>query len=153
MLVTLDEVFPSAPFNGWYMGTEIGARNLGDAYRYNLLPEVAERLGLPRDRGLWKDRALLVLNEAVLHSFARESVRIVDHHQASREFLAHCERERSKGHEVMAEWSWIVPPISGSSTGVFHRRYSLEPRLPNLLPQVEAWKDYKGPQPTPPLNT
>ncbi|MDF1853758.1 MAG: nitric oxide synthase oxygenase [Verrucomicrobiales bacterium] len=153
LLVSLDDVFPCAPFNGWYMGTEIGARNLGDANRYNLLPEVAERLGLQRDSGLWKDRALLVLNEAVLHSFAREGVRMVDHHQASREFLAHCEREQSQGHEVQAEWSWIVPPISGSSTGVFHRLYPLQPRLPNLLPQVEAWKDHKGTAQTAPLST
>lgn len=28
--------FPAIPFNGWYMGTEIG-RNLGDCNRYNLL--------------------------------------------------------------------------------------------------------------------
>ena len=33
--------YPLAPFNGWYMGTEIGARNLADADRYNLLPAVA----------------------------------------------------------------------------------------------------------------
>lgn len=143
MLVTLDDVFPCAPFNGWYMGTEIGARDLGDAHRYNLLPEVAERLELQRDCSMWKDRALLVLNEAVLHSFARDGVRIVDHHQASREFLAHCEREQSQDHEVQAEWSWIVPPISGSSTGVFHRPYPLQPRLPNLLLQVQAWKEHK----------
>ena len=153
LLVSLDDVFPCAPFNGWYMGTEIGARNLGDANRYNLLPEVAERLGLQRDSGLWKDHALLVLNEAVLHSFAREGVRMVDHHQASRDFLAHCEREQSEGREVQAEWSWIVPPISGSSTGVFHRLYPLQPRLPNLLPQVVAWKDQKGTAQTAPLST
>jgi len=29
-------IFPAAPFNGWYMGTEI-ARNLGDTARYNIL--------------------------------------------------------------------------------------------------------------------
>jgi len=29
--------FTAAPFNGWYMSTEIGARNLSDVYRYNLL--------------------------------------------------------------------------------------------------------------------
>ncbi|MGB0291494.1 MAG: nitric oxide synthase oxygenase [Luteolibacter sp.] len=144
MLVTMDDVFPCAPFNGWYMGTEIGVRNLGDAQRYNLLPEVAERMGLSRDGDLWKDRALIVLNEAVLHSFAREGVRMVDHHHASREFLIHCEREQSRGHEVQAEWSWIVPPISGSATGVFHRLYPLQPRLPNLLPQLEAWIDRQG---------
>ncbi len=151
MLVTLDEVFPCAPFNGWYMGTEIGARNLGDPHRYNLLPEVAEKLGLRRDCRLWKDRALLVLNEAVLHSFGHQGVRMVDHHQASREFLAHCEREQAQGHEVQAEWSWIVPPLSASATGVFHRLYPLQPRLPNLLPQVEPWKHpTKAPLPPPP---
>lgn len=147
MLVTLGDVFPCAPFNGWYMGTEIGARNLGDAARYDLLPEIAGLLGLRRDRGLWKDHALLVLNEAVLHSFERDGVRIVDHHQASREFLTHCEREQGQGREVQAEWSWIVPPISASATGVFHRLYPLRPRLPNLLPQVEAWKNSSGARP------
>ena len=30
-------VFTGAPFNGWFMGTEIGARDLCDKYRYNLL--------------------------------------------------------------------------------------------------------------------
>ena len=33
--------YTAAPFNGWYMGTEIGARNLGDIGRYNLLPLIA----------------------------------------------------------------------------------------------------------------
>ena len=38
--------YPMAPFNGWYMGTEIGARNLADQDRYNLLPKVAEIMEL-----------------------------------------------------------------------------------------------------------
>ena len=29
--------FPACPFNGWYMSSEIGARNLCDVYRYNML--------------------------------------------------------------------------------------------------------------------
>ena len=37
--------YPAAPFNGWYLGTEIGARNLADAQRYDLLPVVARRDG------------------------------------------------------------------------------------------------------------
>lgn len=139
------ELFPCAPFNGWYMGTEIGARNFGDTQRYNLLPKVADLLGLARDRTcLWKDRALVLLNEAVLHSFERDGVRLVDHHQASREFLTFCERERETGHEVQADWSWIVPPISGCATGVFHRRYPLQPSLPNLLLQLPPWETTRG---------
>ena len=63
--------YPSAPFSGWYMCTEIGSRNFGDVDRYNLLPTVADKMGLNRrsDRTLWKDRALLELNAAVLYSF------------------------------------------------------------------------------------
>lgn len=38
--------YTAAPFNGWYMGTEIGARNLADHDRYNLLPAVAEMMNL-----------------------------------------------------------------------------------------------------------
>ena len=40
-LVVGGVTYPAAPFNGWYLGTEIGARNLADADRYDLLPVVA----------------------------------------------------------------------------------------------------------------
>lgn len=145
LLVTGRELYPCAPFNGWYMGTEIGSRNLGDEQRYNLIPVIGEQLGLGCDRSrLWKDRALVVLNEAVLHSFERDGVRLVDHHQASREFLSFCGREEQAGSEVQAEWSWIVPPLSGSATEVFHRTYPLQPKLPNLLMQKQAWETERG---------
>lgn len=29
--------FPACPFNGWYMGTEIGVRDFCDTQRYNVL--------------------------------------------------------------------------------------------------------------------
>ena len=63
--------YPLAPFNGWYMGTEIGARNLADPDRYDMLPMVAARMGLDtsRESTLWRDRALVELNRAVLWSF------------------------------------------------------------------------------------
>ena len=38
--------YPAAPFNGWYMGTEIGSRDLGDTGRYNQLPVIARQMGL-----------------------------------------------------------------------------------------------------------
>ena len=45
------------------MGTEIGARDLGDEARYNRLPAIAHRLGLDLSspQSLWRDRALLEL--------------------------------------------------------------------------------------------
>ena len=33
-------IYPTAPFNGWYMVTEIGVRNFIDTYRYNLLEKL-----------------------------------------------------------------------------------------------------------------
>jgi nitric-oxide synthase len=127
--------YPCAPFNGWYMGTEIGARNLADADRYNMLPIVASRLGVDtsRDASLWRDRALVELNIAVLWSFERAGVQISDHHTESRRFLAHIAREARAGREVPADWTWIVPPISGSTTPVFHRYYAEEDLRPNFF--------------------
>jgi len=126
--------FPLAPFNGWYMGTEIGSRNLGDEARYNLLPVVARRMGLDltTPTSLWKDRALIELNAAVLHSFAAAGCRIVDHHTASEEFIRFCAMEEQAGRPVSAQWEWIVPPLSGSATPVFHhpmRDLRLHPEL------------------------
>jgi nitric-oxide synthase len=129
--------YTCAPFSGWYMGTEIGARNLADGDRYNLLPLVAERLELDtsHDRTLWKDQTLVILNEAVLHSFDAAGVTIVDHHTEARRFLQHLHREEAAGRRVPADWSWIVPPMSGSTTPVFHRYYD-EPanERPGFLP-------------------
>jgi nitric-oxide synthase len=114
--------FPAAPFNGWYMGTEIGARNLADPHRYNLLPLIAERMGLDRrrSRDLWLDRALIELNAAVLHSYEADGVKLTDHHTASEDFMRFLGRERDAGREVSARWDWIVPPISAAATRVFH---------------------------------
>ncbi|WP_308169717.1 nitric oxide synthase oxygenase [Acrocarpospora catenulata] len=117
--------YPAAPFNGWYMGTEIGARNFADTGRYDQLPLIAERLGLDTssDRTLWRDHALVELNVAVLHSFAAAKVTMTDHHTEARRFLTHLEKEESSGRVCPADWSWIVPPLSGSLTPVFHRYY------------------------------
>ncbi|WP_327086315.1 nitric oxide synthase oxygenase [Nonomuraea sp. NBC_01738] len=117
--------YPCAPFNGWYMGAEIGARNLADADRYDQLPVIAERLGLDTstERSLWRDHALVELNVAVLHSFEAAGVTMTDHHTESRRFLTHLAREEKAGRVCPADWSWIVPPISGGTTPVFHRYY------------------------------
>ncbi|MFD5075081.1 nitric oxide synthase oxygenase [Streptomyces sp. NPDC058371] len=132
--------YPAAPFNGWYMGTEIGARNLADADRYDLLPLVADHLGLDTrtDRSLWKDRALVELNRSVLYSFDRAGVTVTDHHTESQRFLTHLGREERKGRKVGAEWSWIVPPISASATPVFHRTYEEVERHPAYVHHPEA---------------
>ena len=134
--------YTAAPFNGWYMGTEIGARNLSDPYRYNLLPRLAQRLGLPthRPRTLWQDRALLELNIAVLHSFERAGVKLVDHHAATADFMQFAEQERAAGRQVAGRWSWLVPPISGSATPTFHYEWEEHTVLPQYFYQAEPWE-------------
>ncbi|MEU9372741.1 nitric oxide synthase oxygenase [Streptomyces sp. NPDC048255] len=138
--------YPLAPFNGWYMGTEIGARNLVDEGRYNLLPAVAACLGLDTssDGTLWRDRALVELNVAVLHSFRTAGARISDHHTESRRFLAHLAREERQGRTVPADWSWIVPPVSGGITPVFHRYYDDVDQRPNFYPGDPGAPDDPG---------
>ncbi len=126
--------YPLAPFNGWYMGTEIGSRNLADADRYNLVPLVARmmRLDTTTETSLWRDRALVEINRAVLWSFERSGVKISDHHTESARFMAHLKNEERAGREVPADWSWIVPPLSGGATPVFHRYYREADQKPNF---------------------
>jgi nitric-oxide synthase len=126
--------YPAAPFNGWYMCTEIGSRDLGDEGRYNQLPEIAARMGLSTDspRTLWKDRAVTELNAAVLHSYETSGVKIADHHTESERFLAHIDKEQQHGRRCPADWAWIVPPTAGSTTPVFHHRYDDFDASPNF---------------------
>ncbi len=117
--------YTAAPFSGWYVSSEIGARNLSDENRYNMLPEIARRMGLDtrRNASLWQDRAMLELNEAILFSYAAAGVYIVDHHTASTQFVAHVDREATAGRRVPVDWAWINPPMSASTTPTFHRAF------------------------------
>lgn len=128
-------LYTAAPFNGWYMETEIGSRNLGDTGRYNTLPAIADVMGLDRSSNttLWKDRALLELNRAVLHSFKQAGVSIVDHHTAADQFVRFQQQENEQGRKVSGRWSWLIPPMSPSSTPIWHDRtlkeYDFSPRF------------------------
>ena len=133
--------FPAAPFSGWYMETEIGTRNFGDATRYNLLPEVARRFRLDTSRPatLWKDRALLELNRAVLHSFQLARVRLIDHHSAAASHLRFEEEETKKGRSIRGLWEWLIPPLSGSTTPLWNRTYDPTEYSPNFLAQKRPY--------------
>src|SRR5260370_6749197 len=132
--------YAAAPFNGWYMGTEIGSRDLGDAGRYDQLPVIARHMGLSvaSDRTLWKDKALTELNLAVLHSFAAAGVTITDHHTESVRFLQHVEREERQGPACPADWARIVPPAASSATPGFYPYFPDFDHTPNLYPPPPA---------------
>ena len=124
--------YKAAPFNGWYMGTEIGARNLSDTARYNQLPAVAAlfELNTSTNTSLWKDRALTELNIAVLHSYKKLGVSIVDHHTAAEQFLRFEKQEQDNGRKVTGVWSWLIPPMSPATTGIWSRSYDSTSRSP-----------------------
>lgn len=146
--------YTAAPFSGWYMLTEVGARNLADEERYNHLPEIAARLGLDTKsrNNLWRDRALVELNVAVLHSFERAGVKMVDHHTATQHFIEFEAVEARNGRPTYADWSWIVPPLSGSTTPVFHRPYQDFELKPNFFAQPLPWRSTAAPSLCPHLS-
>lgn len=70
--------YPAAPFNGVYICQAIGEDVLAAEKAYGLARRVAEQLGLDlsSERTLWRDRAVIELNRAVVHSFDAAGVTI-----------------------------------------------------------------------------
>lgn len=91
---------------------------------------------------LWKDKALVEVNIAVLHSFQTHNVTIVDHHTASDSFIKHFENESRLRNGCPADWVWIVPPMSGSATQVFHQEMANYYMKPNFEYQEPAYKTH-----------
>lgn len=127
--------FHCAPFNGWYVQTEIAARDLADEHRYNALPSVARALGLDtrHPRSLWRDRALLELNVAVLHSFRQAGVKMVDHHSAAEQFTRFQDREARAGREVRGRWSWLISPMSPATSPIWGQRFNAREHSPHFV--------------------
>jgi nitric-oxide synthase, bacterial len=138
--------YSAAPFNGFYLGDEIGSRNLADGDRYDQVAEVARGMGLNlgSDRSLWRDRAVIELNRAVLYSFDVAGVSITDHHTEARHFMRFAAMESTAGRCPHADWSWInahpVPP----QTPTFHRRWDGKEVQPNFWLDDDARRRAQG---------
>uniref|UniRef100_A0A8C4TCU9 Nitric oxide synthase n=1 Tax=Erpetoichthys calabaricus TaxID=27687 RepID=A0A8C4TCU9_ERPCA len=145
--------FTACPFSGWYMGTEIGVRDYCDSSRYNIIGDVAQKMGLETQKtsSLWKDQALVEINIAVLHSFQSSKVTIVDHHSATESFMKHMENEFRVRGGCPGDWVWLVPPMSGSITPVFHQEMLNYRLTPCFEYQPDPWHTYiwKGVNGTP----
>jgi nitric-oxide synthase len=134
--------YTAAPFNGFYMGTEIGASNFADLDRYNQLPLIAAKLKLDTtsERSLWRDRAVVELNVAVLHSYEQAGVRMADHHTLTRSFMEFTASEHQCGRSVQVDPRYVVPPISASLTPTFHASFDGDRILkPNFFLQPDPW--------------
>lgn len=140
--------FTAAPFTGWLMDTEIGTRNLCDPNRYNILPLIAEKMGLDTRKvsTQWKDKAATEANLAVIHSYHKAKMTMTDHHTATEAFQQHWETEYRVRGGCPADWVWMIPPTGGSLTTVFHQEmlnYHLKPSIeyqPNIL-TTHVWKN------------
>jgi hypothetical protein len=121
------------------MGSEI-ARDLSERY-HDCLPKIAKVLNLDTssDITLWRDIAWIELNRAVLHSFKEAKVAMVDHLTASKQFLVHQKREFSCGRETPAQWSWVVPPVSGSNCPLWHHEMRDFILKPQFAYQADVW--------------
>ena len=126
--------YTASPFMGWFMDGEIGVRNLGDTFRYNMLPKVANALRLHgRDEDVDLDdlpeferlaalsRAQAELNYAVTWSYMQSKISIVDALTASAKWTQFDdEHRREKGYRLPADPYWLMAP-HGSIIPVWHR--------------------------------
>ena len=146
MILTIGGIdYPCAPFNGFYMGTEIGSRNLVDVWRFDLLEAAAEAFGMSQDSlpnkdkdPLWRDRTLTEINAAVLQSYQAAGVTLLDHHTAARDFMKFRSDESASGRTLHADWAWIVPPQASASSSPFHIDMHDEAPVPNYY---HSWVD------------
>ena len=99
-------------FGGWYATDEIAGRDLAPERRFDVLPRVAELLGLssdPRVEPLWRDLALGELHRAVVDSFRKAGVMYSTPQQEADRFRRHVDREHAMGRPAPTDRSWLMP--------------------------------------------
>ncbi|TWJ20902.1 nitric oxide synthase oxygenase [Micromonospora endolithica] len=153
MLLSIGGVNYPAPFNGFFMASEIAARNLADNDRYGQLPAVVKGLHLDSDDRLRHDKALIVLQEAVLHSFETAGVTITDHHRESAHFARFVRREEAARRTVVGDWSWLNSYPMTPKDPSWQRYYSTATAWPGFRPYPDAAALAGEPGPTCPHAT
>ena len=68
--------------------------------------------------------------------FQKNGVTIMDHHSVSHSFMKHMKKEWKLRGGCNGDWVWLVPPISGSLTPIFHQEILNYPLNPMCLYQV-----------------
>eukprot|EP00884_Botryococcus_braunii_P012045 jgi/Botrbrau1/20841/Bobra.0156s0066.1 len=137
-------LYTAVPFQGWYACTEI-VQNLTSPERYDLAPTIAVACGWITKGGaaLWRDRVMVEVAVAVMHSFREDGLGIVDHHTLLHTFYKWYQKELKERGYVTGNWKWIVPPMAGTQTACYYGlnqmvEYTLKPgywRAP-------GWKKY-----------
>lgn len=147
------------------MDAEIGVRNLADRFRYNVLPDIVDALGLCE--GKFKDgfedfedleeyeklamlsRAQAELNYAVHWSFLRAKISMTDSLTASMKWCQYDDDFRqSHGYRLPADPYWLAPP-QGSIVPLWHRggapNYQPKPMISrHVQDPIKAWAREKS---------
>jgi nitric oxide synthase oxygenase domain/subunit/sulfite reductase alpha subunit-like flavoprotein len=156
--------YTAAPFIGWFMDAEIGVRNLADSFRYNVLPDVIQTLGLTNGKfqnGIdsFEDlpeyeqlamlsRAQSELNYAVQWSFNQAGVTMTDSLTASKKWCKFDDEFKEKhGYRLPADPYWLAPP-QGSIIPIWHRggapNYQPKPMISkHVQDPIKAWRREK----------
>jgi len=110
--------FTAAPFVGWFADHEV-VRNFTDKGRYNVLPAVAKSLKLDTSPAneCWKEEATLVLNKAIVGSYIKSGISMINHHSMLSEFMQWYELEKKTRGYCPGNWKWIIPPVGASLCG------------------------------------
>lgn len=101
----------------------------------------ALNLDITSTTNFWKQEVSTELNVAVLHSYVKAGVTIVDHHSQAEQFMEHFRLESQTRGGCPADWVWIVPPQCGSLTPVYHQEmlnYHLSPSYDSQADMVAA---------------
>ncbi|MEG4346062.1 nitric oxide synthase oxygenase [Microcoleus sp. A003_D6] len=81
-----------------------------------------------------------------VYSFKKHNVRMLDHHAMGDYFMKFFEGEKKLGRPLYADWGWIIPPVSGSTSGAGPIELDNRILKPNYLYQPEPWKTESEPQ-------
>src|SRR5207237_938626 len=108
--------YSAVPFSGWYALAEVVENLVDGGRRPGTLPAHAAR----KPRRLGKDRALHELAVAVLDSYRRCRVAIVDHETVLGQFDKFVNRQWDQGREVYAQRHKVVPPMGTRTISIDH---------------------------------
>ncbi|CAG2054695.1 unnamed protein product [Timema podura] len=110
--------------------------------RDSFVAPMSSRRHLVRRNTLKREPATCRTYRACISCPQKQGVTIVDHHTASSNFMKHMENEQRLRGGCPADWVWIVPPMSGSITPVFHQEMAMYHLKPSFDYQESAWKSH-----------
>ncbi|KAL4440247.1 hypothetical protein ABPG75_003248 [Micractinium tetrahymenae] len=145
--------YTACPFNGWYADTEI-VRNITDESRLNMCRPVAAALGLDTksESSMWRDRAIVEVDVAVMYSFREAGMGMVDHTTLMQQFWRWYNRELVRRGYSPGNWKWIITPVSPTATKCYLQlnkmiEYTLKPGYwyaPGWRKYAQRWEKDHG---------